>query len=129
MSFKKFLIFFILLFFIIFFIISFFSLKNLESGNKDHPILKKISLLIPLSIKAYVKANILEMRINQSMRDEINFLNIGDEKNYIFPEANYSLKKFTFSPLKFTGPRAYLSYNNKNLFLVTGTENYFIHFR
>lgn len=125
MNSKKRIIFSILLLIFIFLILTFFSLKNLEQEKQDHPVLKKISLLIPLNIKAYVKATVLELRINLSMRDKIHFLKTEDEKNYIFPEANYSLKKFAFSPLKFTGPRAYLSYNNKNLFLVTGTGRLF----
>ena len=72
-----------------------------------------------------MKSTIVERRINQSMKNKIKFINNEDVKNYEFPEVNYSLKKFTFSPLKFTGPRSYLSYNNELLYLITGSGRLF----
>ncbi|MEE3260190.1 MAG: PQQ-dependent sugar dehydrogenase [Pseudomonadota bacterium] len=62
-------------------------------------------------------------------KDRVIFTILSFKENFKFERSeseeidnrNFKLQKFTNSPLKHTGPRAYLESYNGNLFLITGT--------
>lgn len=112
-------------------------------GKEQNRFLQNIKYLIPSQLKEFVKENIFIYQYKEKLEKKIISQNntIGKmyeeienvfEYSHAYKFSNTSiekinfennlltLKKFTLSPLKFTGPRSYIQFYDNKLFLING---------
>ena len=124
--------------------ILFYKFLSSNIGQEQTKFIQEIKYIIPENVKQFVKKKIFVFRYNESLEKQINFQNQRVENAYkaideIF-EYGYSFKfsktstnyvnlskskikisKFSLDLLTYNGPRSYLQYYDKKLFLISGT--------
>ena len=124
------------------------ALLSNNIGKEQVRIIQDIKYLIPSPIKNFIKEEIFVHKYKNQLEKKIKAQNkiIDNAYNEVekifeygnsfeFPHTDSELieindtklllSKFTLSPLKYTGPRAYIQYYNQNLFLINGNGDLF----
>jgi len=137
-------IFFIFLFILV---LSYFVLNN-NIGKEQTKLIQETKYLIPVYIKDFIKQNIFVHQYKSKLEKKITaqdkyISRIYSDIEKIFDYGNsfefsetfqeelkidntkLRITKFTLPPLEFTGPRAYIQYHDKNLFLINGNGDLF----
>ena len=138
----------LILIFFLFVIGILLALLSNNIGKEQVRIIQDIKYLIPSPIKNFIKEEIFVHKYKNQLEKKIKAQNkiIDNAYNEVekifeygnsfeFPHTDSELieindtklllSKFTLSPLKYTGPRAYIQYYNQNLFLINGNGDLF----
>jgi len=121
---------------------------NSNIGKEQTRLIQETKYLIPVYIKDFIKQNIFVHQYKSKLEKKINAQNkyinrIYSDIEKIFDYGNsfefsetsqeelkidntkIRITKFTLPLLEFTGPRSYIQYHDKNLFLINGNGDLF----